>query len=266
VVLDIFSFFYCNNILDYFWIYIWAPILCLPIIYALWFAVILILLFLTSYLFSLKKEIKKPDRFALWLSYVITHQLSIFARIHIHCKGFDKLPKDGKYLIIYNHRSNWDPMLIMDKMHKYHIICITKPENEKIPIAGRWIHRAGFIAIDRQNNVKALSSIYKAIDFLNKGYGSICVAPEGTRCKNGTLLNFHPGTFKIAFRAQVPIIEVGFKNTDAISKNFPFKNTHVEMEILRVIDYNYFKDSNTIELCNEVYKDFEDYLLQGGKI
>jgi len=111
-----------------------------------------------------------------------------------------------------------------------------------------------------------LSSIYKAIDFLNKGYGSICVAPEGTRCKNGTLLNFHPGTFKIAFRAQVPIIEVGFKNTDAISKNFPFKNTHVEMEILRVIDYNYFKDSNTIELCNEVYKDFEDYLLQGGKI
>ena len=64
-------------------------------------------------------------------------------------------------------------------------------------------------------------------------------------------MSFKPGSFKIATVAQKPIVIVSMKNTEKIHKNFPFKRTIVEMDIIDVL-YDDIRTMNTIELSEKV--------------
>ncbi|MFA6830553.1 MAG: lysophospholipid acyltransferase family protein, partial [Bacilli bacterium] len=159
--------------------------------------------------------------------------------------GFDKLPKDGHYMITFNHISNFDPMIIMDVLKKYNIICISKKENLKTPIMGAFIQKAGYIPIDRQDLRQTLKMFRKAVHYSQDLNYSICVAPEGTRSKTLELLPFHSGTYRLPLKAEMGIIEIYLENTNLIHKNFPFKLTKVKMEVMDIIEYDSIKDDCT---------------------
>ena len=126
---------------------------------------------------------------------------------------------------------------------------ISKPENFSLPIAGPYIHGMCHLSLDRENNRNALKTIIKEIKLIETDQFSVGVCPEGTRNKKEGLLPFKSGCFKIALKAKCPLVICTMKNTDKVFKNFPFKKTIIEMDIVDVIQYEDFKDLNTHELA-----------------
>ena len=63
------------------------------------------------------------------------------------------------------------------------------------------------------------------------------VYPEGMRSRSGELLPFHDGVFKIAIKANVPVVVACMQGQEVIKKNMliPFKKTVVYFDILDVL-------------------------------
>lgn len=133
----------------------------------------------------------------------------------------------------------------------YNIAYISKPSNFKIPFGNRYMNRNLYLKLNRESLREGIKTIYKAIDLLENNITNIGIFPEGTRSLDGKLGEFKPGSFKIATVAQKPIVIVSMKNTEKIHKNFPFKRTIVEMDIIDVL-YDDIRTMNTIELSEKV--------------
>ena len=245
------------------WFYLyfcWEPILAFPIWYLLNFGLFLAFALLVGLTINIKKEVKKPSPFARFLVTNVVKQVNFLARIHLKKSGFEKINHEHRLTYVHNHTSRFDPMLIMDKFYKDKIVCVTKPENKKIPIAGPFIHKAGYISVNRENTAEGIKAIEKGVEDI-KLYGtSICISPEGRRSLNGRLLPFRAGAFNVALMGETDIVVVGFKNTNRIHVNFPWKSTKVNMDILEVLPYDKIKDMNTRQISDYVHKLYEDYL------
>ena len=176
--------------------------------------------------------------------------LCVYCGIRPHIRGLEKLPEDGRFFLVCNHRSFFDPCLTIDRLRRWNVSFISKPSNLQLPLIGPIGHAAGYLSIDRENNREALKTILQAADYLKRGVCSMAVYPEGTRTKDGNMLPFHAGCFKVAQRAGVPLVVAAIRGTEQVMKNFPFKKTDVYLDILEVIDAERVKAMSTNELSD----------------
>ena len=181
-------------------------------------------------------------------------------RVKIHVTGLELLPKEN-FLIISNHRSAWDHPVIMKVLKRRHILCIMKPETTKILVGGPSVHRAGFIAIDRDDPMKALKSIVRASNYLKEYPVCISLSPEGTRAKDLNLLPFHNGSLKAAVKANAPIVVSTLQNCEVIRKRGPLHRTDVDFDIIKVIRPEEYQGVSTVEVGDLAHKAMEDHLL-----
>ena len=166
-------------------------------------------------------------------------------RIRVHVSGMERIPKDTKVLFVSNHRSNFDPIVTWYALKKWKIAFVSKPSNFKIPFFGRIIRKCCFMPIDRENPRKAILTINRAAKLLRKQEVSIGIYPEGTRSQNGQLLPFHNGVFKIAQKAECPIVVLCVTGTEKIAKRTPFRRTDVYLDVLEVFSGVNIKESKT---------------------
>lgn len=121
------------------------------------------------------------------------------------------------------------------------------------------------MSIDRENPRNAMKTIERATELLKKDEVSIAVYPEGTRSKDCTLLPFHSGVFKVAQKANVPVVVTTIQGTEQVKNNYPWKSTTVRINVVKVIDADYVKATKTSILSDEVRelmeKDLEEHKL-----
>lgn len=172
------------------------------------------------------------------------------AGMSVRFSGLEKLP-EGPFLFVSNHRSMFDPLVVMGYLGEKNISFVSKPSNLQIPLVGRAARHAGFLAIDRENNREALKTILLAADYLKRGVCNIGIYPEGTRCKKKEMLPFHAGSFKIAQRAGVPVAVACTRGTDRVKKPLFLWRTPVTVEILTVLDAAHVKAAATVDLAEE---------------
>ena len=200
--------------------------------FLVWAVLYVLFLLVVSVLVDKKKEITKPGKFYGYIVKETMKMLLFFSRTRVKMEGEENIPKDTKYLLVANHRSNFDPIACLSTFGKNDLVFVSKPENFTLPVAGGWIHHAGFMAIDRENPKNALVTINKAADYLKRQEVSVGIFPEGTRNKTtDPLLPFKNGAFKIATKAQCPIVVVAMKNTREVQHNFPWKSTVICLHI-----------------------------------
>ena len=224
------------------------PLIMFPLIYLLCFGVFIIIVFIWSLFIDKKKETKKVSKLYYWFVKETCFLLVQLSNTKLHITGLEKIDRKKRNLVISNHISNFDPIVSLVGLKLDPIICVSKPSNMKIPIAGAFIHKAGFIPIDRENDRNAAKSIIKATKFIQNNESSVYICPEGTRSKSLELLEFKAGAFKIATRSNAPIVVLAIKNSHKIVKNFPFKRTHVYIDVLEVINPEDYENKNTIEI------------------
>lgn len=195
----------------------------------------------------------KDSKFYRFLLYYFTVLLYIVARIRVEISGEELIPKDGQFLLVTNHRSNFDPISCWIILrHRVSLTYISKPENFKIPFFGKIIRRCCFMPIDRQNPRNAKSTIDRAAELMKRGVCSIGVYPEGTRSKNCRLLPFHSMVFRIAKQANVPILAAVLENTEKIHKNFPLKGTCVKLRYIDLISSEDVREQRTNQLSDRI--------------
>ncbi len=234
-------------------------LLLFPLIFVVVFIIYMIILSIFSLFINTKKDIKKFNKFYYWFIKETIPLLIFFSNTKVHLLNENLLP-NSRFLLVSNHISNFDPIVLIHKIKAQPLVCITKPQNLKIPVAGPFIKRCGFIPIDRDNAFNALKSINLAAKYLQDNVSNIYICPEGTRSKTGELLPFHAGSFKIAYKANVPIVIASIKNTRKIAKNFPFKRTHVYIKILKIIQLDEMEKLSTNEIAEMTRKLIEEDL------
>lgn len=223
-------------------------------LYILVTAFYFVVIYLISLTINTKKEYTRTTLFHKWILDQTIQLLCELGRVKIKVFNKEIVPNKEKYLLVYNHKSNFDPMIESVVLKKHNLIHISKSGNFKIPIAGPFIRRNCYLEINREDPRKAITTINKAAEFISSGYASIGVSPEGTRNKGDGLLPFKPGCFKIAFKSKCPIVVCSFRNTEKIHKNFPLKRTKVVMKVLKVIEYSEYSEMTTVELAEMTEK------------
>ena len=205
------------------------------------FAAVFVLFYLVVLLFSMTIDTKSPPPeedhpFVRKIVLVVISHLCRFARLRLHTEGLEKLPA-GRFLIVSNHLSAYDPISTVWMLRKTPTAFITKPENHRIPLAGPLIYRTNFLPINREDPREAMRTVNAAAKLLKDDVVSVGVYPEGTRNRTPEqgLLPFHNGVFKIAQKAGVPLVVATVHGTEGISQNFPWRHTDVFLRICEVI-------------------------------
>ena len=219
-------------------LHILVGLLALLILYVLFLSICALLV-------SPDKTYEKNSPFYRFLLESATAVAIKLLRIRVHISGIEKIPKDEKVLFVSNHRSNFDPLITWNALKKWKIAFVSKPENFKVPYFGRIIRKCCFLPIDRENPRKAIVTINKAAKLLKKQEVSVGIYPEGTRSKSCQLLPFHNGVFKIAQKAETPIVVLCVTGTEKIAKRTPFKPTDVYLDVLDVLPTQGVKETKT---------------------
>ena len=113
---------------------------------------------------------------------------------------------------------------------------------------GRIIRKCCFLPIDRSDARKAMGTVNSAAALLKAGTVSVGIYPEGTRNTAQELLPFHNGVFKIAKRANAPIVIMSVSGTDRIRKNWYKRGSEVRLNILGVIPAEELAEMKTAQI------------------
>ena len=173
--------------------------------------------------------------------------------VKIHLMGEEKIPS-GRFLLVQNHVSMFDPLSSLCAFNKYRVGFITKPENEKLPIAGGFLHSICCLSIDRENPRNAVKTINAAVKYLEDDVCSIGLYPEGTRNSGKGLLPFHNASLKIATKAGVPIVVTSLKGTDKVKNFNPFVRKDIHINVCKVLPAEEVKGAQTAGISYEIRK------------
>src|SRR5664280_1784692 len=148
--------------------------------------------------------------FMMYESLFLSYLMPIWT---IHIEGREKAEKQITYVIISNHQSMLDILLINCLRYKFK--WISKIENFNVPVIGWYLRMARYITVDRGNEESKLEMLDESSDCLKEGI-SIMIFPEGTRSLNNEIGFFKRGAFQLAIQAKIPILPVLIDGTGGI--------------------------------------------------
>ena len=135
------------------------------------------------------------------------------------------------------------------------MVFISKRENDEKFIIGPFLRKIMCQPINRENDREALKTILKCIQLIKEDRHSVCVFPEGYIYDDLKLHRFRNGVFKIAQKANVPIVVCTLRGTPEVLQNMKkLKPSRVELRLLEVISAEEVKASSTVDLGNRVYE------------
>lgn len=229
------------------------------------FVVLTLLFFLGLLLYSLTIDKKKPVTRANHgyrrFTAEVMRFILLLGRVHVHAEGVETVDRTKPFLLVANHKSNFDPFVAMQVFKGTELVYICKPSIFKIPIAGAFAHKSGFLSINREDNREALKTILRAVEILKDEQTAVAVYPEGTRNKtDATLLPFRAGAFSMAKRSEAPIVVAVTEHTEDVAHRFLLKRTDVTFKVLNVLSSEQIATMRTTEISDAVHAQMEAYI------
>ncbi len=175
-----------------------------------------------------------------------------YARIKITVKGKEFVPNEP-FMLVCNHRSKFDSMVISAVLKMSELVFISKPENFKIPICGNYMNRCSYLPIDHKNTRAAMRTINTSVQLIKTKNASVGIFPEGRRNPPNALGAFSEGCFLMAKKAECPIVVCTVSGTDLVHKRFPLRPTKVKLNFIKTIPFSSIKDTRTSEISKQVH-------------
>jgi len=136
----------------------------------------------------------------LWATIILK-----FTNIRYSVEGIDRLNFKKKHIIISNHQSAID-ILIVFAIFPVPISFFTKKELFSIPLFGFAMKCAGMVPVDRYNKERSKKSVDIAVAKMHSTDLSFVNYAEGTRMPFGKLGKFKKGGFILAIKSGLPIL------------------------------------------------------------
>lgn len=199
---------------------------------------------------------EEDDRLYRVVTNLIIESALPVLQIFVKKEGLEKMPRDGRFLLVCNHCSLSDPIILLYCLAKYQLAFVSKKENADMFVIGPMMHRLQCQLLNRENDREALKTILRCIQIIKEDKASIGIFPEGgILSKDGKLHKFKPGVFKIAQKANVPIVVCTLKNTLNVVPNLlHLKPSRVQMRVLEVIPPEEIKGITTVDIANRCYQ------------
>lgn len=181
-------------------------------------------------------------------------------KIKINVIGKEKVPKE-EVLFVSNHASMLDSYILVSSIVKpVGVIIADVPTWKHIPIVSHWLSLIKCVFINRENNREGIKSIIQASENIKNGQ-SMAVFPEGdltwVKDPNALISDFKPGSLKIAYKANCPIVPIVIKNSRQTYEGYEpvgkIKSANVEVEYLDPI-YDHIENPRikTVELAQKI--------------
>lgn len=126
-------------------------------------------------------------------------------------EGIENIPTDEAVVFVSNHQGDFDIAVFLAYIpvpHGY----VAKIEIKKVPLLRDWMNYMRCVFIDRKSIRQTAGALIEGVKTLQYGH-SIVLFPEGTRSKSATLGEFKAASFKLATKANVPIVPVTINGT-----------------------------------------------------
>lgn len=238
-----------------------------PLLFVAFFLGLIILHFAFVIIsFAVTSTDSSMDKGAKYYRFLIRHTLPLIimlARVEINFSGksLDELPKDREMLFVCNHQHDFDPVIMLYVFRHLDLGFIGKKEIYKtMPLIGKIMHKLYSLPIDRENDRAAAKTIIEAIKIIKAKKASIGIFPEGYTSKDCTLLPFRNGAFKIAFKANAPIVVCAISGARQIPKNLGRRKTIVDFKLIDIIDPKEFENHTTTQIGDKIHLQMETAL------
>jgi len=149
------------------------------------------------------------------VSFFLRRVLNIICKID--CREFvQALSKNKPLLVIFNHINFLEVPILVAHSYPLNVTGLVKSETWDNPFLAFLSNTYRAIPIDRSG---AFEEAFKKVrDAIDNGF-FMCVAPEGTRSKDGVLRKGKPGIIQLALEANVPILPVAHHGGECIWEN-----------------------------------------------
>ena len=209
-------------LLDAFCSYTWLwllPLLGLGFTVVFWLITFLFLLILCKRV-DQDQEQEVDDPLYRKVAELVIESVIPMVRVSVKTKGLEKVPAEGRFMLVCNHVNDLDPAPILYALPGRQLAFIAKKEVRDMFIVGPVLHKL----------------LGQFIGILKENQASIAVFPEGGIFADRKLHHFRPGVFKIAQKAEVPIVVCTLRNTRYLIDNLlHYKPSDVELRVLTVI-------------------------------
>ncbi len=210
---------------------------------------------------DLSKPRQEDSAFYRRLMYITIEAALAIIGVRLETRGLENTPKDGRFMLVSNHIFDLDPLVLHMCFRQKQLAFITKRENCSMFLVGKLMHMTLCQPINRENDREALKTILKCIQILKEDKASVAVFPEGYTSLDRKLHPFRSGVFKIAQKANVPIVVCTVQNTYKTFSNLKhLKTTQVKVHLLEVIPAEEIQGLHTTEIADRVHKLMADDL------
>lgn len=219
-----------------------------------WVLVAFLFLLLACAVVDPDKPQEKDSKFYRTLVDLYIEAILTVGRVHVEATGLEQIPKDGRFLLVCNHLHEADPPILLHYFRKSQLAFVSKQENKNMFLVGKVMPKLLCPLINRENDREALKTILRCIQLLKEDKVSVGIFPEGYIRPDRKFHNFRPGVFKIAQKANVPIVVCTIRDTHYIIPNFlKGKPSKVQLHLLTVVPADYVKSKTTVELAEEIH-------------
>lgn len=166
--------------------------------------------------------------------------------VWVTVEGAENAEPGKTYVVVINHQSQYDIFVVYGWL-RLDLKWVLKAELRKLPGVGIGCEKAGHIYVDRGNPEQARKAVKEALDRVGDGVGVLFFA-EGTRSRDGRLLPFKKGAFRVATSQHLPVLPVTLVGTREIqkAKSLQIFPGRVRMVIHPPIEAQDGEDNNSI--------------------
>lgn len=133
----------------------------------------------------------------------------------IQVEGREHIDPAGAYVVVANHESNWDPVVMLSAISELSLRFVVKEALVRVPVFGRALTISGNIRVVRRNTAGDIKEIRQHMQERPEGVSMIFYA-EGSRGHDGEFRRFKRGAFATAIAYQLPILPIATAGTFAI--------------------------------------------------
>jgi len=180
----------------------------------------------------------------------------------VRIEGRENLPMDGPVMVVCNHASNADGMLLMAfvvPMMRRPMGWIGKEEALRWPFFGWGMKQNGVFGVKRgAGDLEAFRTAKKVLD----DGRPLAIFPEGTRSMDGRLQPAKEGATVLAVRSGAPVLPIGIAGTQRFwprgKAPRPFKTMTIRigpvfhLEMIRAADRHEAMGATTAELMSHI--------------
>lgn len=130
----------------------------------------------------------------------------------LHVVGREHAKSDTAYVVVVNHESDWDPVVIFRALSHLSMRAVIKREMMQLPVVGAALRASGNVCVDRDTAGTDAARVTAVMDARPPEVSMLFYA-EGTRARDGALHPFKKGAFTTAIRYGMPILPVATAGT-----------------------------------------------------